>query len=114
MVPVVADPPNPEHPLIAATTTGVLKARIVETLAARRASGRRSRGGYQSSTPNVQVDGDTAVILDCSLDESIGYLADGTLSSPDTQWYVRSSQLTRTDVGWRMAEFVKGDPCTPA
>ena len=114
MIAVVADPPNPDHPSIAATTTGSLANRVRESLTSRRDSGRRSTGGYRSSIVSVQLSGDRAAVLDCSLDESVGFSATGERGVVDTQWFLRSSTVVRTASGWRVAEFVKGDPCVPA
>ncbi len=112
-VPVIADPPNPAHPLIGELTTGSLKQRIVESLTARRDSGRRSVGGYRWTVVSVQAERDVVAILSCSLDESVGVNPDGTPGVPGTQWFLRSARVERTDAGWRMAEWVKGDACDP-
>ena len=114
MIAVVGDPPNPDHPSIAATTTGSLLNRLRESLMSRRDAGRRSTGGYRSSVVSVQVTGDRATVLDCSLDESVGFSPTGALGVADTHWFLRSSTVVRSTSGWRVAEFVKGDPCAPA
>ena len=114
MIGVAGDPPNPDHPLIDATTTGVLRTRVRDSLITRRDLGRRSTGGYKSSIVSVQLRGDSATVLDCSLDQSVGFGPSGEQGVADTQWYLRSTTVIRTPAGWRVSEFVKGDPCTPA
>ena len=114
MIAVVADPPNPDHPLIAATTTGPLLVRVRDALVARRDAGRRGTGGFRSSIMSVQVGGDDAWVLDCALDESVGYSPTGEPGVVATEWFVRSARVIRTTAGWRVSEFVTGDPCEAA
>ena len=114
MIAVVADPPNPDHPLIAATTTGPLLVLVRDALVARRDAGRRGTGGFRSSIMSVQVGGDDAWVLDCALDESVGYSPTGEPGVVATEWFVRSARVIRTTAGWRVSEFVTGDPCEAA
>jgi hypothetical protein len=112
MFSVIGDPPNPDHPEIAATTTGVEMARLRESLTSRRDTKRRTVGGYRSSIVSVLVDGDRATVQDCSLDVGVGYDATGTvLAAADSQRFLRSTQLVKGAAGWRVEEFIKGEPC---
>lgn len=115
MFAVIGDPPNPDHPEIGVTTTGVAADRLRANLSERRADGRRTVGGYRSSIVSVNLTSDRATVADCSLDQGVGYRADGSIVAPaDTTSFLRTTYLTRTAAGWRVAEFLKGDSCVPA
>ena len=112
MFALIGDPPNPDHPEIGATTTGTELARLKENLAGRRDAKRRTVGGYRSSITSIHVDGDRATVRDCSLDVGVGYDATGAIAGPaDSLHYMRSTELVRLSVGWRVSEFIRGEPC---
>jgi hypothetical protein len=111
---VAADPPDPEHPILAASTTGAMLSRLREALTNRRDLGARSVGGFRSSIVSIELDIDRATVLDCSLDETVGVTSTGERGEADTGWRLRSSQVVRTAAGWRVAELVLGDPCVPS
>lgn len=71
--------------------------------------------GYESKVVEVEVDSDTATVLDCSLDLGVLYDAAGdVLIDADQEHRLRRTVLTLTETGWFVSEFFTGgDPCTP-
>lgn len=110
---------GPEAILILAEelTTGRVLARLRDSAADQLESGERTAGaGYESNITRVEVADDSAVVLDCSRDLSIGYSASGEpLNDPDPTFTFRETWLVRLQGSWLIEEFIVGGdiPCVP-
>ncbi len=71
--------------------------------------------GYDSNVVEVQVDGDSAFVIDCSLDRGVLYDANGDVVIPaDEEHRIRRTVFTLTGGGWFISDFFTGgDVCTP-
>lgn len=101
---------------LAAITVDPLLARGLERGAEREAEGSYAVSpGYESNVVEVQVDGETAFVLDCSLDRGVLYDSAGeVLEPPDEEYRLRRTAFVLTDRGWFVSDFFTGgDVCTP-
>lgn len=101
---------------LAAITVDPLLARGLQRGAEREAEGSYAVSpGYESNVVEVQVDGETAFVLDCSLDRGVLYDAAGeVLEPPDEEYRLRRTAFVLTDRGWFVSDFFTGgDVCTP-
>ena len=101
---------------IAAIAVDPLLARTLQRSAERDAEGSYGISpGYDSNVVEVQVDGDTAFVLDCSLDRGALYDADGEVLIPaDEEHRLRRTVFALTGGGWFVSDFFTGgDVCTP-
>jgi hypothetical protein len=108
------------HAFVAAAreiTTGPLLHRIEETAAARQATGEVLVGpGYLSHIVSVEIEGDRATVVDCSLGRGELLDADGAVVVPaDESFKLRTSVLILLDGAWLIEDFfVGGDAeCDP-
>ena len=101
---------------IAAIAVDPLLARTLQRNAEREAEGSYGvNPGYESNVVEVEVDGDTAFVLDCSLGRGVLYSADGEVLIPaDEDHRLRRTEFTLTADGWFVSDFFTGgDVCTP-
>ncbi len=101
---------------IAAVAVDPLLARTLQRSAERDAEGSYGISpGYESNVVEVQVDGDTAFVLDCSLDRGALYDADGEVLVPaDEEHRLRRTVFVLTGGGWFVSDFFTGgDVCIP-
>lgn len=101
---------------IAAIAVDPLLARTLQRGAERDAEGSYEISpGYDSNVVEVEVDGETAFVLDCSLDRGVLYDADGEVLIPaDEEHRIRRTVFTLTGSGWFVSDFFTGgDVCTP-
>jgi len=101
---------------IAAVAVDPLLARTLQRSAERDAEGSYGISpGYDSNVVEVQVDGDTAFVLDCSLDRGALYDADGEVLVPaDEEHRLRRTAFALTDGGWFVSDFFTGgEVCIP-
>jgi hypothetical protein len=111
MFELVGDPPDPDHPELARTATGDAYDRLRANLAQDLLQGNRLVGGYHSSVETITVTGDTAEVVDCSLDYGVVYDADGNVLVPADDFRVRrTTHLVRHDGRWQVSLFVVQDP----
>ncbi|MEM8926534.1 MAG: hypothetical protein AAGA59_24175 [Actinomycetota bacterium] len=98
--------------------TGPVLARTEESAQARIANGDRlASTGFESNIDVVEVDGDTAKVLDCSRDTGVLYRSDGTPYGPvATDFKFRETWLTLDGDEWLVEEFfIGGDiACDPS
>ena len=102
---------------IAAIAVDPLLARTMEREAAREAEGSYAVSpGYDSNVVDVSVDGDTATVTDCSLDQGVLYSAGGeVIEPPDEEYKIRQTVFNLIDDKWFVSDFfVGGDACTPS
>ncbi len=72
--------------------------------------------GYDSNITHVEVTGDVANVLDCSLGPAERFSASGELLQPaDEELKTRETRLVRIDGQWFVEDFYTGSdlPCTP-
>ena len=112
------DGPEVHLPLASEISTGPLLARIRESAAAKLGSGERSAGdGYASNPLSVELEGQSAVVLDCSRDLGERYAADGSLLvAADDFWIVRRVEYRKVNDQWFAWEIFSGGEtrCDPA
>ncbi|MEM9891866.1 MAG: hypothetical protein AAF962_13455 [Actinomycetota bacterium] len=98
--------------------TGPVLARTEESGMARIASGERiSSPGYDSNIEIVEIDGDSAKVLDCSRDLAVLYSSAGEpLNTLVDEFMYRETWLVRADGRWLVEElFTGGDlACDPS
>lgn len=102
---------------VAAIAIDPLLARTLESLADRNRDGSYAISpGYDSNVIEVQVDGDTAFVLDCSLDQGVLFDASGeVLIEADEDHRVRRTVFALTGGGWFVSDFITGgEPCEPS
>lgn len=71
--------------------------------------------GYESNVVDVEINGDTAQVTDCSLGRGVLYGPDGSVIIPaDEEYKLRQTRLVSTDAGWFVSDFFTGgDLCDP-
>jgi len=115
MLVVTADPPNPNHPEIAATTTGIERQRSTEFAQQMKDSGERSVGEIRGRIIDIQhLDHDHATIRDCNYARTERLAADGSVvGTDDGSSIVTGLRVVRTPDGWRVEDWLTGgtEPC---
>ena len=91
---------------IAAIAVDPLLARTMEREAAREAEGSYAVSpGYDSNVVEVSVDGETATVTDCSLDQGVLYSAVGdVLEPPDEEYKIRQTVFNLIDGKWFVSD----------
>jgi hypothetical protein len=115
MIVLTGNPPNPDHPEIAATTTGIQHERTTERAARMQELGEHTDGSISGSIVSVDVlDAAHARALVCTTAGSSRYSATGQVlgTDPSEPWLTELRLLWVRD-GWRVEDwFVGGDqPC---
>lgn len=114
---VAADPMDPEHPALAEHAANPELEQLQRAFLSRRASGEVIRGTFELSPTIVSVDGDTATVRDCYLDNTGVYDA-GTgerKDEPSNGARVEILVSLINDGGaWKVSEIKKeGEGCQP-
>jgi hypothetical protein len=112
---MTADPPNPDHPEIAATTTGIQLERTTERATRMQELGEHTDGWISGSILSIDLlDAGHARALVCTKARSSRYSASGHVigTDPSDPW-LTELRLLRVPDGWRVEDwFVGGDqPC---
>jgi hypothetical protein len=109
--------PEARLPLIEELTTGAQKARMTDAITERVENGDRlvSVGGFISNVVSVDVNGDRALVEDCSLDRGELYSADGNLITPAADTFgLRTTVLVLVDGSWLVEDFwAAAEQCDP-
>jgi hypothetical protein len=110
MMLITANPPDPDHPEIAATTTGIQRQRSTEFAQQMKDSGERSVGEIRGRIIDIQhIDHDHASIRDCSFSNTVRLAADGAqVGSDDSRTKVTGLRVARTADGWRVEDWLTG------
>jgi hypothetical protein len=110
MLDVTADPPNPNHPEIAATTTGIERQRWEEWTQQMLDGGERSVGDVHGRILEVQrVEDGHASVRSCIFAQTTRTAADGSVVGGDDGYpTVTELRLTRTPGGWRVEDWYTG------
>lgn len=109
-----ADPPNPDHPALAATTTGRELEFLRNALARDREAGVVVRGSINLDPEVVRVNDGEAWVRDCIWDRSGVFVREtGQVAVPvTTEMELRTFRLVRTEGRWKVAERRKHEgPC---
>ena len=111
-------PPDQWLPLAEELTTGRALATIRDRTAGRMSTGNRLVSpGYRSNVVSLLIDGDSAIVIDCSQDTGELYSADGlVLVGADDFYKLRTASLVRIDGRWFVENLdTDGDEfCEPA
>jgi len=115
MLVLTGNPPDPDNPEIAATTTGIQRQRSTEFAQQMQDSGERSVGDIHGRIIEIQhTDKDHASVLDCTFMRTVRLAADGsTVGSDDGPTTVTGLRAVRTGGGWRIEDWFTGgnEPC---
>jgi hypothetical protein len=110
MIVLTADPPNPNHPEIAATTTGIERQRWQEWTQQMLDSGERSTGKVHGRILEIQrIDDAHAAIRSCTYAQTTRAAADGSVvGRDDGPPTVTGLRLSRSPLGWRVEDWDTG------
>jgi hypothetical protein len=115
MLALTGDPPNPDHPEIAATTTGIQNQRTMDVTSMMRELGEHTEGSISGTIVSIDLlDEAHAAVTVCTMANSSRYSAAGQVlgTDPSMPW-LTELRLLRLQNGWRVEDwFVGGDqPC---
>ena len=110
MLVVTTDPPNPDHPEIAATTTGIERQRTTEFVRSMVELGQRGEGNVWGTIRTVTYrDPDHASVLDCHWSEASLLNSDGSVAAGHEDYGVVTELLVvRTGAGWLVEDWYTG------
>jgi len=110
MLVVTADPPNPDHPEIAATTTGIQRQRTTEFVRTMAELGQRAEGNVWGDFRTVTyLDPDHASVLDCHRSEASLLNSDGSVAAGHEDFAVLTElRVVRTGAGWLVEDWYTG------
>jgi hypothetical protein len=110
MLVVTADPPNPDHPDIAATTTGIERQRWTEFVRTMVELGQRGEGDVWGRVRTVtHRDPDHASVLDCHRTEASLVNADGSVAAGHQDYgIITELRMVRTSAGWLVEDWYTG------
>jgi hypothetical protein len=110
MLVVTADPPNPDHPEIAATTTGIQRQRTTEFVRTMVELGQRAEGDVHAGVIRVDfLDSDHASVLDCARSESALINADGSLAAGYPDHAIQTELRVVRNAGmWLVGDWYTG------
>jgi predicted small lipoprotein YifL len=115
MMLLTANPPDPDHPEIAATTTGIQRQRSTEFAQQMKDSGEHAVGDLHGNVIDISFsDADHAAVLDCTEIRSSRFSADGSIvGTDDGQAHMTELRVERTSSGWRVEDWFTGGarPC---
>ena len=115
MMLLTANPPDPDNPEIAATTTGIQRQRSTEFVERMKDSGERSVGEIRGRILEIKhIDHDHASIRDCNYAKTERLAADSTVVGRDDGSSVETDlSVVRTAEGWRVEDWLTGgaEPC---
>ena len=102
-------PPNPDDPALPRYLTGDALRRSTDNIAAMKAAGQTTReveGGHYGHRPRViDVTADTAVVIDCVIDDlQIIDMATGLIVNGEVITRRLRTTLVRSDGSWRLAD----------
>ena len=115
MMLLAANPPDPDNPEIAATTTGIQRQRSTEFAQRMRDVGERSVGEIRGRIIEIHhIDHNHASIRDCNYAKTKRLAADGSIvGSDDGSSIITGLNVVRTPDGWRVEDWLTGghEPC---
>jgi len=110
MIAVSANPPDPDHPEIAATTTGIERQRWTEFMQQMLNNREHSEGPIHGRIISIQrIDESDALIQTCTAGATVRLAADGTVVGRDDQTpIITGIRVVRTADGWRIEDWYTG------
>jgi hypothetical protein len=112
-----SDPPNPMHPDLSATLTGVARDSIVAVVVEQQNAGQRTAGSMETHPEAVSVTGSEVRLRDCTVEQSTTYdIASGAVvEGPSGTPRAREVEVVNQDGTWRVSVITTlEDPCTPS
>ena len=115
MIVLTGNPPDPDSPEIAATTTGIQRQRSEEFIQRMKELGERSQADVHGRIIEIRhLDADHVDMRDCTLIRSVRTGPDGArVGGDDGPATVTGLRMVRTGSGWRVEDWFTGgsDPC---
>lgn len=110
MIVLTSNPPDPDNPEIAATTTGIQRQRSEEQIRRMKELGERAVGDVHGRILAIDhVDADHVSMRACTFVQSVLIAADGTRTSGDDAGAtVTGLRMVRTPFGWRIEDWFTG------
>ena len=110
------DPPNPEHPALSESFTGVAAKSIVEIIVAAQDDGHYTVGSMQTNPEAVSVTADKVLLRDCTVEDSTSYdtTTDAVLEQGPYPPRSREVEVVNQAGTWRVSLIrTLEEPCTP-
>jgi len=115
MLVITGNPPDPENPEIAATTTGIQRQRSEEFARTMKELGERSIGEIHGRILEIRhLDADHVDMRDCTFANATRLSAEGVIVGSDGgESKITGLRITRTPDGWRVEDWFTGgsDSC---
>ncbi|HET9600059.1 MAG TPA: hypothetical protein VFP08_00660 [Acidimicrobiales bacterium] len=115
MIVTTGNPPDPDHPGIAATTTGIQRERWAQFLHRMRDLGEHNDGEVSGEILAIDyIDADHVAVRDCTTAITSRFSADGHVVAEDAgPPLVSEIRMVRTAEGWRVEDWFTGgaQPC---
>ena len=110
MIVLTGNPPNPDHPEIAATTTGIQQQRTLDFTSRMRDLGEHADGSVTGTVMTVDLlDATHAAVIVCTTARSSRYSADGRVVATDpTDPWLTELRLLHVPTGWRVEDWFVG------
>ena len=110
MIVLTGNPPNPDHPEIAATTTGIQRQRTTEFVRTMVELGQRAEGNVWGTVRTVTyLDPNHASVLDCHRTEASLSNPDGSVAAGHQDYGILTElRMVRTDAGWLVEDWYTG------
>jgi hypothetical protein len=109
MLVVTGNPPNPDHPEIAATTTGIQRQRWEEALRQLQFEGTYFDAEWSHRVERMTFSDDNhASVLTCALEQSRLLNADGSVAGTTDWARLNETLLVRSVDGWRIEDWLTG------
>jgi hypothetical protein len=110
------NPPNPEHPALTESFTGVAAQSIVGIIVAAQDDGHYTVGSMQTNPEAVSVTADKVLLRDCTTEDSISYdmATDAVVEQGPYPPRSREVEVVNQDGTWRVSLIrTLEEPCTP-
>jgi hypothetical protein len=110
MIVLTGNPPNPDHPEIAATTTGIQRQRLSEFRQTMVELGQRTDGSIVGEVLEIRfADRDHAAVIECSRSESVLINADGSIAMGHPEHAIKTElRVARRGSGWLVEDWYTG------
>lgn len=110
------DPPNPEHPALSESFTGVAAQSVVEIIVAAQDDGHYTVGSMQTNPEAVSVAADKVLLRDCTVEDSTSYdmATDAVIEQGPYPPRSREVEVVNQAGTWRVSLIrTLEEPCTP-
>jgi hypothetical protein len=110
MLVVTGNPPNPDHPEIAATTTGIQRQRMAESVQRMVQLGQRTEGDIRGRVVELHfLDADRASVIECSRSTSSLLNSDGSVAIGPPDHPVKTElRVLRSSDRWLVEDWFTG------